>query len=286
MTKGTRVFRIIICMLLGLTILWTAFISYAFIYVTKENEANKRNERYGIQIAGMNITAGNAHDVLGDGTVSYNDFTNVLTLKNATIECEGSAIYSQIDLTIELVGENKFICHGKELIYALYASNISLKKDLAIRGDGSLEIVVDEETSRISAGIIADDLWIGADVSVTVGNATESTHGISCGYLNLSEGTALTVQVGAAETSAGISVRENMYLNENTVLDVMGAASTEESWGIECDGVITAKENATICAESGSDRAGIVCYGAFLNYGARIESEIACIDGLQIMNAD
>lgn len=127
-TRGTRTFRIIVCVLMGLTMLWTAFISYAFIYVTKENEALKRNKTYGIQVAGKNVTAGNAHDVLGDGTVSYNDFTSVLTLNNATIEFEGSAIYSQIDLTIELIGENKFICQGKDLTYALYASNISLKR--------------------------------------------------------------------------------------------------------------------------------------------------------------
>ena len=58
MTKGTRAFRIIICLLLGLTILWTAFISYAFIYVTKENEANKRNERYGILCYGAFLNYG------------------------------------------------------------------------------------------------------------------------------------------------------------------------------------------------------------------------------------
>ena len=39
MTKGTRAFRLIISILLGITMLWTAFMSYAFIYVTKENGA-------------------------------------------------------------------------------------------------------------------------------------------------------------------------------------------------------------------------------------------------------
>ena len=43
MTKGIKAFSIIICILLGITMLWTAFISYAFIYVTKENEALKRS---------------------------------------------------------------------------------------------------------------------------------------------------------------------------------------------------------------------------------------------------
>ena len=283
MEKGTHKFRIIICILLGLTMLWTAFISYAFIYVTKEESANKRNEKYGIQVAGKSITVGNAHDVLGDGTVSYNDYLNVLTLNNATIECEGSAIYSQIDLTIELIGENKFICKGKELTYGLYASNISLQKDLAIRGDGSLEIIVDDESSRMSAGIIADDLWIASDVSITIGDATESTHGISCGYLNLSEGNSLSVKVGSGETSCGICSRGNMYLNEDTTLTVAAATSSEESYGIECAGIFTASENATIDSKSGGEYAGIVCYGTFFDYGATINSEIDFIDGIQNM---
>ena len=284
MTNGTRTFRIIICILLGLTMLWTAFISYAFIYVTKENEALKRNAKYGIQVAGINVTAGNAHDVLGDGTVSYNDFKNVLTLNNATIEFEGSAIYSQIDLTIELIGENKFISSGKELTYGLYASNISLRKDLAIRGDGSLEIVVDADNSRISAGIIADDVWVGADVSITVGNASESTHGITCNYLNVSDDKSLNVKVGSAETSSGIYTSGNMYIDEGATLTVTTAPSSDESTGIKCEGTFTAKENATIQSTSGSDRAGIVCYSTVIDYGAAINCEIDSVNGIQKRN--
>ena len=283
MTKGTRTFRIVICILLGITMLWTAFMSYAFIYVTRENEALKRNTRYGIQVAGKNVTAGNAHDVLGDGTVSYNDFTNVLTLNNATIECEGSAIYSQIDLTIELIGENKLICDGKELTYALYASNIALRKDLAIRGDGSLEIIVDEESSRISAGIIADDIWLGSDVSINVGNAKENSDGISCSQLIITEDKTLFVRVGSAENSTCIHSQGNMHLTEGATLDVASAASFEDSWGIECLGSFTVLENATIKADSGSEHAGVVCYGAFLDYGATIHSEIEFIDGMRNM---
>ena len=286
MSNGTRAFRIIICILLGITMLWTAFISYAFIYVTKEDSANKRNEKYGIQVAGKSVTVGNAHDVLGDGTVYYDDFLNVLTLNNATIECEGSAIYSQIDLTIELIGENKFICNGKDLTYALYASNISLQKDLAIRGDGSLEIIVDEPSSRISAGIIADDVMIGADVSITIGNASESTHGISCSYLNLDDYKSLSVKVGSAENSAGIYSRGNMFLEEGAKLTVESAASSEESFGIECAGIFTARENAAVHAVSGGDHAGIVCYNTFFDYGATINSGIDSINGIRNMKAN
>ena len=74
--------------------------------------------------------------------------------------------------------------------YALYASDRSLQKDLAIQGDGSLEIIVDDPNCR-----------------------------------------------------------SNMSVGENATLNVIGAASTEESWGIECAGIFTAIENATINSE-------------------------------------
>ena len=283
MTKKIRLFRIVICILLGITMLWTAFISYAFIYVTKENEANKKNERYGIYVAGVDVTHGNAYDILGDGTVYYNEVSNKLVLDNATIECDGSAIYSEIDVTVELIGENKFICKGKELTYGIYASNRSLQKDLVISGDGSLEILVEDEGCRGNAGIIADDLWIRADVSINLASATESTTGISCDYLNLGEGKALNVQVGSAENNTGIAVRGSMYLAEDSVMNTVCATATEESYGIECSGKITTEKNATIHAESGSDNAGIVCYSVFLDYGAYIYAEIDAVDGIRDM---
>ena len=97
MTKGTRACRIIISILLGLTMLWTVFISYAFFYHIDLKLQQQQEERYGIYIAGVDVTRANAHDIPGDGTVSYNEVRNRLTFCNASIECEGSAIYSEID---------------------------------------------------------------------------------------------------------------------------------------------------------------------------------------------
>ena len=60
------------------------------------------------------VTAQNAADVLGDGTVSYDAATKTLTLSGANItECHTediftAGIYAEIaDLTIKLVGENR-----------------------------------------------------------------------------------------------------------------------------------------------------------------------------------
>ena len=283
MTKGTRAFRIIISILLAITMLWTAYISYAFIYITKENNQIRRDERYGIYVAGIDVTWGNCHDILGDGTASYNYVSNILTLKNATIACEGSAIYSQRDLTVELIGENTFICSGRDLTYALYAADRSLKKDLAIRGDGTLKILVEDDTCKTNAGIIAENVWISSDVSITLANAAEGSKGINCGDLTLDDDRILSVQVGSAENSTGIFTRGSIHLSEGSVLKVVGAAAAKESFAIECTETFTASENVTIYAESGGDRAGIVCYSVFLNYGADIESEIDAINGIRNM---
>ena len=283
MTKGTRAFRIIISVLLGLTMLWTAYISYAFIYVTKENNELRRQERYGIYVAGTHVTRGNCHDILGDGAVSYNPDSNRLTLRNATIACEGSAIYSDIDLTIVLEGENKLISSGKELTYGLYASDYSLRKDLCILGDGTLEIIVEDDGCLANAGIVAGDVWIDADVSISLANAEDSSTGISCKYLSLDEERNLSVKVGSAENSTGIFVRGNLYLDEGSVVDVTGAAATKESMGIECNGNLTAKENASVTSVSGGEYAGIICYNSILDYGADFQCEIDATDGIRDM---
>ena len=280
MTKGTRTFRIIISVLLGLTMLWTAYISYAFIYYAKDMHAQEQNERYGLYVAGVDVTHGNAHDILGDGTASYNAKYNRLTLNNAAIECEGSAIYSEIDLTVELTGENKFTCRGKDFTYAVYASDVSLKKSISFTGDGTLDILVDDESCVNNAGIVADDLWISSDISITLTNAEDQSDGISCSFLNLAKDNTLTVKAGSAKTSTGIFVRGDIILESNSSLDVAGMASEKSSCGIECTGTIMAYEGSTITAVSGSNRAGIICYSTFADGGATVNAEIDAIDGI------
>lgn len=283
MTKGTRAFRIIISILLGITMLWTAYISYAFIYYAKYMHEEDQNERYGLYIAGVDVTPANADDILGDGTVYYNKKLNRLVFNNVNINCEGSAIYSEIDLTVELIGDNKFVCGGKDLTYAVYASDVSLKKSLAIRGDGTLEILIEDDSCTGNAGIIAGELWLASDVSITLADASDQSEGISCSYLNLDKGNTLTVRAGSAENSTGIFVRGDVHIEPDSVMDIQGSTSTQGSWGIECTGILSTGENSIIRSESGSDHAGIVCYSAVLDHGATFECEIAAIDGIQDM---
>ena len=69
---------------------------------------------YDLWVNNTQVTAQNAADVLGDGTVSYDAATNTLTLNGANItelhtaEIFTSGIYTEIaDLTVKLVGENR-----------------------------------------------------------------------------------------------------------------------------------------------------------------------------------
>lgn len=48
---------------------------------------------YNLVVAGVNVTSANADDILGDGKVSYDPDTKVLTLNNAVLN---SGIYRSI----------------------------------------------------------------------------------------------------------------------------------------------------------------------------------------------
>ena len=86
MTKGTKIFRIIISILLAITMLISAFFAFFFcLYFAKDP--------YGIYVAGVAVNRDNDDDILGDGTVYYDESNNVLTFNNATIECEGTVVY-------------------------------------------------------------------------------------------------------------------------------------------------------------------------------------------------
>ena len=132
MTTGAKVFRVVICVLLALTILWSAFFGAAFIAYAKYMILT---DEYAIWVAGVAVSTGNKHDILGDGTVSYNAAHNTLTFNNAVIECECAVIQSEIDLRIILIGENKFVCKNEDYIPAIYAADSYLNKDLSFEPD-------------------------------------------------------------------------------------------------------------------------------------------------------
>lgn len=96
--------------------------------------ANAYND---IEVAGVMITSKNASNVLGNGTVSYDESTNTLTLNNARISASTSAIYDYNQyknetLTIKLIGTN--------YVKADEQAFTSNGRSLVIKGDGSLDV--------------------------------------------------------------------------------------------------------------------------------------------------
>ena len=66
MTKGTKIFRIIVSVILVLTAAWTVILTTEVYDLYK---ANKDDSFYGIVLEGVKVTSKNQDDILGDGTV-------------------------------------------------------------------------------------------------------------------------------------------------------------------------------------------------------------------------
>ena len=107
MTKGTKAFRIIISILLALTMIISAFFAFAvYLYYAKDP--------YGIYVAGIAVNRDNNEDILGDGTVYYDENNNILTFNNATISnkkdadifCSGAVVNygAKIDGEMDAIG--------------------------------------------------------------------------------------------------------------------------------------------------------------------------------------
>ena len=288
MTIGTKIFRITISVLLALVIIWGAFATTAFIFFGK---TYIHRDQYGIWIAGVAVTRENADDILGDGKVSYNAYSNILTFNNAVIEFDYAIIYSQIDLSVNLVGENKFVCKDKDAITAIYASDYILRKDLSIDGDGSLTIEYQNVTES-GTGIVAEDLWIGCDITITTPDGVDIANGIVCtANLTLRNKADVKINNGSARSSTAVSVRGNAIIESGSSLDVaVNPGSTfacngicvdgnlvigrdvalnvsiddeiaEVSECIDVAGIMTIAQNSTVTASAKKTYA-IECYGA------------------------
>ena len=331
MTKGTKIFRITICILLALTMLATAFFSLALVAFAK---VMVLTSEYGIWVAGEAVTRENKKDILGDGTVSYNATYNIITFENAVIEYDYTILQSEHDLTVNLIGENKFVCEGGEYITAVAAGGGHINNDLSIEGDGSLTI----ELKNISGGmqgIIAENLTIGADVTVITNNCDGIMNGIvamsrlyvvngatitvnsgsaqhstavrAYGNALLEQGTAMNISAssGSTETCKGLSVNGDLILGKNAQMNVtledttaqvsecirvtgtldVGvnatiSASAKNTYGIECYGAIKVNQGSTVSAKSEAEGADILCYGAFVNYGASVSADIDALGGV------
>ena len=217
MTKGKKIFKAIVCVLLALTMLWSA-VSFT-MHIFKD---------YGIYVTGTLVTNRNADDILGDGTVYYDIYNNTLTLNNASIDSESWPIYAKRDLNIELIGENKIVCRKKEYSAGIYAGDNNLAKDLAITGDGSLTIEIPDKCGE-AVGLFASDLIITSDINVITSDCENKVHGIVCdSSLLIANKGKVTVDNGSAKNSVGVRVRGNALFEEGTALKVSVNPGTTE----------------------------------------------------------
>ena len=290
MTKGTKVFRIIISILLALTILWGAFCTLVFVLFI---DRYALKEKYGFSVAGVDVTFSTADDVLGDGTVTYDAYNNVLTLENAVIECEGTAIYSRIDLMIRLVGENKIAVSG-ESITGIYASNYQLSKDLTFFGDGSLTIDY-VGTCTDAMGIHGKNIRTESDITINMPNCTNIVNGLYCeSTLAVSKGATVTVNNGAGKYSTAVKARDNLHVENGSSLIVNAAAGTTDVCkGLSVGGVLMIWDDSTVkvtvddsTAKAGEciNAAGLVSLGkgASLTASSKSAYAIECSGAMEL----
>ena len=223
MTKGTKIFIIIICVLLALTMGCSAFFSVSFLQYIDEEVKEKE---FGIYVAGVPVTRSNKDDILDDGTVHYDSYNNILTFENATIESENVIVFSMSDLNIELIGENKFICTSEDYSFGISAADNNISQNLTIMGDGSLTIDLPNTGSQ-ATGIFASDILILSDVTVTTPDCENQVYGIVCdSSLQLAKKATVTVNNGASKYSSAVRVRGNALFEQETTLKVSTTSST------------------------------------------------------------
>ena len=253
MTTGTKIFRIIISILLALTMLWSALLGIIVIAGIRELVLT---DEYKISVAGVPVTNLNKHDILGDGTVYYDVHNNVLTLDNAEIESVYPAVYSAVDLNIELVGENRLVCNNEGYSIGVYAGDSNLGKELAFIGDGSLTVELSKKSEQ-AAGIFASHLTIYTDISVTTSDCENMANGLVCeNSLLIVDNARVTVNNGAAKYSSGVRVRGDAFLEGGTALNVfVNSGSNEACKGFSINGDLYLGKDSSLEVHIGDENA-------------------------------
>ena len=208
-----------------------------------------------------------------DGKLTINNFHLVNFEENPVYDA--SAIYSEVDLEIELVGNNRLEVTGDDVIFLALA-------DLTINGNGSVAIINYEYYDEINnVGFTADGIDIdGGNLTIDGGLFVikASDHGIEV------DGGNLVINGGIFEIDAGddgIDVAEDITINSG-IFDIK-----VEDNGIDSEGdivinggsfIIETDDDVGIEADTGS----ITINGGNFD----IDSTDECIDGLNVLIND
>ena len=256
MSRGTKVFRSITCVLLTLCVLSIVLLIHDVYYL---DVAMSDQQDYGVSVAGVTVTQKNADDILGDGTVFYDHDHSTLVFANANIETDQSIILSTIDLGICLIGENKFISSGNGYRPLISTVDYYNCKDLYVYGDGSLTIEYLNPCTD-SVVIQCDDLALFSDITLTTPECTGLSNGIVCdSSFKLMNGATVTVNGSSAKSLVAFRVRGNMLLDAGTAINVTVAdGSAEAAKGITVSGDLIIGEGAAVNVSVEEDAAKTV----------------------------
>ena len=210
--------------------------------------------RYGVQIAGVDVTALNCNDLSVidgvDGKMSYDPETNTLTMKDVTIN--GSHINGIVNRSVEgmkikLVGNNT-ITTNEACITILQPSTISGSGTLRLKSSDNCGLYLPSSLTVEGVTIYAEGEWgIAGQEFQTSGNvlticnayveATGSSGSI-CDLQNLVlDGCAITQPVGASFDANSYAV----VLNDKLVTDKV--VIEPDSYGFNIAGENVTKKN-------------------------------------------
>ena len=287
---------------------------YAQIALEFSYEASATD--YGIIIAdkdgsgatvGVLITEENYTDVLGDGTVSFDPTTNILTLNGYKYEGEGFLIGSDSyygicvteffdDLTLVLVGENVITLTEPvaRMMRDPYYTGIELwSGNMTIKGDGSLAISSPKEgicvygiedgrgaleikggSLTIDAnyeGIYTDNSFKMTGGSLTVG----ATYGIDT-YVFEMNGGSITVNAVGDDAPGAICAYESFLMNGGTITVT---ANGEDAYAIYAEESFVMNGGTITASATGDNAYTIYLEGDFTMNGGSLKLSADC-DGI------
>ena len=180
---------------------------------------------YPLSVADVVVTDANENDVLGDGTVSYDDDTHILTLSNAHLT--GSIWYhpawtDDSEFSIYVVGKCSIILDGTSKAGAIY-SQVARTNIVGFGPNPELEVSNLNHTGSGGAAIKAfgsgtqQELHIdGLKVKAT----SDSDDAIECSALNAKAGSFIDAQGGEDDRGIGCSKSSISYTETMLVYDL------------------------------------------------------------------
>lgn len=166
--------------------------------------------------------------VTGDGTMSYDSETGVLSMNNVDISYDTSlnndglifSCYLEKDLIIDVTGDCKLTTNADN--GCIYMYSYSLKSNLIIRGSGSLTLTTTRENGKAVT-------YQGESLGVTIDNTTLTVNGSLYGFA-LSTLTIINSTVRAGK----ICEFTDVILDHASIQEPVGAVVTK---GVRLNGV-------------------------------------------------